>query len=180
MSVFIIPPLNLHNLCKKSLGRSLAANSSRSRSSRKFVRRASCVHRRHTDSQTARQVDRQTHKHMEIWLIGVELPSRCVVLGSWSIYFFGCCLVNSCGGLIRWILWHSGSPGKEHHARLVQGLSNWQVWAASPLATVCCIWSSGCRFGSCIPVSSLQYQLIGKLLGSGTHPIGELSQNWSC
>ena len=32
-------------------------------------------------------------------------------------------------------------------------------------------------FGLCIPVSSLQYQLIGKLLGSGTHPIGELSQN---
>ena len=32
---------------------------------------------------------------------GVELPSRCVVLGSWSNYFFGCCLVNSCGGLIR-------------------------------------------------------------------------------
>ena len=31
----------------------------------------------------------------------VELPSSCVVLGSWSIYFFGCCLVNSCGGLIR-------------------------------------------------------------------------------
>ena len=60
----------------------------------------------------------------------MELPSRCVVLGSWSIYFFGCCLVNSCGGMIRWILWHSGSPGKEHHARLVQGLSNWQVWAA--------------------------------------------------
>ena len=30
-----------------------------------------------------------------------KLPSRCVVLGSWSIYFFGCCLVNYCGGLIR-------------------------------------------------------------------------------
>ena len=44
------------------------------------------------------------------------------------LYFFGCCLVNSCGGLFRWIhLAHSGSPGKEHHARLVQGLSNWQV-----------------------------------------------------
>ena len=45
-----------------TLGRSLA-NSSRSRSSRKFVRmrRASCVHRRHTDSrQPDRQVDRQT------------------------------------------------------------------------------------------------------------------------
>ena len=33
------------------------------------------------------------------------------------------------------------------------------------------------QFGSCNPVSSLQYQLIGKLLGSRTHPIGELSQN---
>ena len=43
-----------------TLGRSLA-NSSRSRSSRKFVRRVSCVHRRHTDSrQPDRQVDRQT------------------------------------------------------------------------------------------------------------------------
>ena len=30
-----------------------------------------------------------------------KLPSRCVVVGSWSIYFFGCCLVNYCGGLIR-------------------------------------------------------------------------------
>ena len=30
-----------------------------------------------------------------------KLPSRCVVLGSWSIYSFGCCLVNYCGGLIR-------------------------------------------------------------------------------
>ena len=61
MSVFIIPPPNLHNLCKnpRSLGRSLA-NSSRSRSSRKFICRASCVHRRHTDSQTVRQVDSQT------------------------------------------------------------------------------------------------------------------------
>ena len=36
-----------------------------------------------------------------------KLPSRCVALGSWSIYFFGCCLVNYCGGLIRWILWHT-------------------------------------------------------------------------
>ena len=26
---------------------------------------------------------------------------------------------------------YSGSPGKEHHARLVQGLWNWQVLAAS-------------------------------------------------
>ena len=52
-------------------------------------------------------------------------------LGSWSIYFFGCCLVNYCGGLIRWILWHSGSTRKGHHAMLWQGVSNWQFWAAS-------------------------------------------------
>ena len=44
---------------KKSLGRSLA-NSSRSRSSRKFVRRAYIVVTQTADSQTARQVDRQT------------------------------------------------------------------------------------------------------------------------
>ena len=45
------------------------------------------------------------------------------------------------------------------------------------VAKIQCIWSSRCMFSLCIPVSSLQYQLIGKLLGSGTHPIGELSQN---
>ena len=39
----------------------------------------------------------------------------------------------------------------------------------------CCIWSSGCSFGCCIPESSLQYQLIGKLLGVGLIPIGEIS-----
>ena len=81
---------------------------------------------------------------------GVKLWLNCQpgVL-SWDLghYFFGCCLVNSCGGLFRWILWLCDSPGKEHHARLVQGLSNWQVWAASPLATICCIWSSGYTFG---------------------------------
>ena len=56
---------------KKSLGRSLA-NSSRSRSSRKFVRRASCVHRRHTDSrqpdsQTGRQTHTQTYGDLINW-----------------------------------------------------------------------------------------------------------------
>ena len=38
------------------------------------------------------------------------------------------------------------------------------------LQPLCCIWSSGCSFGFCIPVSSLQYQLIGKLKGRGSHP----------
>ena len=61
----------------------------------------------------------------------MELPFRCVILGSWSIYFFGCCLVNSCWGLITWVLWHSGSPEKEHHAKLRQGVSNFHFWAAS-------------------------------------------------
>ena len=32
-------------------------------------------------------------------------------------------------------------------------------------------------FGSCIPVSSMQYQLIGKLLGVGPIPVGELIKN---
>ena len=40
--------------------------------------------------------------HIHTWFnLRPKLPSRCVVLGSWSIYFFGCCLVNYCGGLIR-------------------------------------------------------------------------------
>ena len=44
-----------------------------------------------------------------------KLPSRCVVLGSWSIYFFGCCLVNYCGGWLgeffgtQWFTWE-GAP----------------------------------------------------------------------
>ena len=37
------------------------------------------------------------------------------------------------------------------------------------LQPLCCIWSSGSSFGFCIPVSSLQYQLIGKLKGRGSH-----------
>ena len=61
---------------------------------------------------------------------GVKLPSGCVVPGSWSFHTFGCCFVNWWGGLMRWTI----SWG-EHHARLVQGLWNWQVWAASPPAT---------------------------------------------
>ena len=39
-----------------------------------------------------------------------------------------------------------------------------------------CMKSSGYSFGCCIPVSSLQYQLIGKLLG-GSNPIGEISDH---
>ena len=66
---------------------------------------------------------------------GVKLPSGCVVPGSWSVHTFGCCFVNWRGG------WWGGpfqafwSSWVEHHARLVQGLWNWQVWAASPPAT---------------------------------------------
>ena len=56
---------------KKSLGRSLA-NSSRSRSYQKFVRRVSCVHHHHTDSrqldsQTGRQTDTQTYGDLINW-----------------------------------------------------------------------------------------------------------------
>ena len=81
---------------------------------------------------------------------GVKLWLNCQpgVL-SWDLghSFFWLLSCKFLWGLFRWILWLSGSPGKEHHARLVQGLSNWQVWAASPLATICCIWSSGYTFG---------------------------------
>ena len=108
---------------KKSLGRSLA-NSSRSRSSQKFVRHASCIHRRHTDSrqpdsQTGRQTDTQTYRDLINWGWNYPLSWLWQDLGLTNI--FDCCLVNSCGGWLGESLWHSGSPGKEHHARLVQG-----------------------------------------------------------
>ena len=103
---------------------------------------------------------------------------------SWDLglsNIFGCCLVNSCGGggLIRWILWHSGSPGKEHHAKLWEGVSNWHLWAASLIQHLLMI-EFRVHFWLCIPVSSLHSQLIGKLLVGSFFPVGELSQNWSC
>ena len=57
-----------------------------------------------------------------------------------------------------------------------KALSNWQGLSSKTNCNICCIWSSGHSFDCCIPVSSLQYQLIGKLLGSGTQPIGELDK----
>ena len=47
------------------------------------------------------------------------------------------------------------------------------------LQPLCCIWSSGCSFDFFIPVSSLQYQLIGKLKGRGSHPHRWAGENWS-
>ena len=59
-------------------------------------------------------------------LIGVELPSGWVVPGSCVINLW-LLFENFVGGLFRWTFWLRGSPGKEIPARLVQGLSNWQV-----------------------------------------------------
>ena len=59
-------------------------------------------------------------------LIGVELPSGWFVPGSCVINLW-LLFENFVGGLFRWTFWLRGSPGKEHHARLVQGLSHWQV-----------------------------------------------------
>ena len=39
------------------------------------------------------------------------------------------------------------TPGKEHYARLVQGLSNWQVLSSKSNCNICYIWSSGYTFG---------------------------------
>ena len=39
--------------------------------------------------------------HLQMCLNSSELLASCVVLGFWSLYFFGCCLVNSYGGLIK-------------------------------------------------------------------------------
>ena len=66
---------------------------------------------------------------------GVKLPSGCVVPGSMSFHTFGCCFVNWRGVLMRCTIQAFWSSWVEHHARLVQGLWNWQVWAASPPAT---------------------------------------------
>ena len=74
-----------------------------------------------------------------VWFIlskWVELPSGWVVPGSCVKIFFSFWSVDFCGGAVK-VNYSDpkGSPGKEHHARLVQGLSNWQIWAASPIAT---------------------------------------------
>ena len=107
----------------------------------------------------------------------VKLPSGCVVPGSCSpcnFWLLFCKILL--GGCLSVPFWLSGSLGKEHHAKLVQDFVKLAGLSSKSNCNICCIWSSGCSFGLCIPVSSLQYQLIGKLLGSGTHPAGELNK----
>ena len=99
---------------------------------------------------------------------------------SWSVHTFGCCFVN----------WRGGADEVDHF-RLPgpPGLSTMPGWYRAcqigkseqqvHLKPLCCIWSSGCSFGFCIPVSSLQYQLIGKLKGRGSHPHRWARGNWS-
>ena len=72
------------------------------------------------------------------------------------------------GGLFKWTSSELGLLGKEHHARLIQGSvklteSEQQVHLQLSVA----FGVQGTVFDCCIPVSSLQYQLIGKLLGVG-------------
>ena len=83
-------------------------------------------------------------------------------------YFIGCCLVNSCGGLFRWIHLALDSTWEGAPCQVGTRLVKLAGLSSKSTCNICCIWSSGCSFGSCIPVSSLQYQLIGKLLGSGS------------
>ena len=157
---------------KKSIGRSLV-NSSRSRSSQKFMHML-CVHHAYVihRQQTARQVDRQTHRHrhMEICLIWVKLPSVWVVAGSWSNkcirllscnFLWGADWVNP---LAQWCTWEGALCQVGTRLVKLAGLSS------KSNCNICCTWSSGCMFDLCIPVSSLQYQLIGKFLGSGSLP----------
>ena len=110
----------------------------------------------------------------------VKLPSGCVVPGSRSVNMFGCCFVNCRGGADEVDHFRlSGPPGLSTMPGWYKvceiGRSEQQVH----LQPLCCIWSSGCSFGFCIPVSSLQYQLIGKLKGRGSHPHRWARQNWS-
>ena len=62
--------------------------------------------------------------------------------------------------LAQWFTWE-GAPCQVG-TRLVELAS----LSSKSTCNICCTWSSGYTFGLCIPVSSLQYQLIGKLLGS--------------
>ena len=101
---------------------------------------------------------------------GVKLPSGCVVLGSRSFTHFWllfCELQRGADEVDHFRL--SGPPGLSTmpgwHKACGIGRSEQQVY----LQPLRCIWSSGCSFAFCIPVSSLQYQLIGKLKGRGSH-----------
>ena len=90
----------------------------------------------------------------------VRLPSGCIVPGSCVLNVnFGCCFVNYWVGLFRWTYSEYGPFGKEHRARLVQGLWNWQVWVASPFATSVAYGVIWVQFWLLYLVSSLQYQL---------------------
>ena len=63
------------------------------------------------------------------FLAGVNLWLNCQQVccpGILVIHFFGCCFVNICGGCLDESFGTCDSSGKEHHAQLVQGLSNWQ------------------------------------------------------
>ena len=109
----------------------------------------------------------------------VKLPSGWVVPGSCVYIYFGNCFVNCWRGAVEadqfrvWSTWE-GAPCQVG-TRLVKLTS----LSSKSTCNFCCIWSSGHSFDCCIPVSSLQYLPIGKLLVMGLIPIGELSENWS-
>ena len=115
---------------------------------------------------TFSQVSDRSYNYKE-----VKLPSGCVVPGSRSIHTFHCCFVNCRGGAEEVDQFRlPGPPGLSTMPGWYKvceiGRSEQQVH----LQPLCCIWSSGCSFGFCIPVSSLQYQLNGKLKGRGSFP----------
>ena len=89
--------------------------------------------------------------------------------GSWYLVCFGKVAKFTClGGCLSKPVQSLVLLGKEHHARLIQDFvklteSEQQVH----LQLLVAFGVQGTVFGCCIPVSSLQYQLIGKLLGVG-------------
>ena len=90
----------------------------------------------------------------------VKLPSGCVVPGSCSpcnFWLLFCKILL--GGCLSVPFWLGGSLGKEHHAKLVQDLSNWQVWAASPIATFVAFGVQGAVLASAFlcPVCSISW-----------------------
>ena len=110
---------------------------------------------------------------------GVKLPSGCVVPGSWSFHTFRCCFVNWRWGLMRWTISGSlvllGWAPCQFGTRLVKLAS----LSSKSTCNLCVAFGVQGAVLTSIPVSSLQYQLIGKLKGIESHPHRWDRWNWS-
>ena len=106
-----------------------------------------------------------------------QIASQVCCPGILVITSLAAVLLNSCGGLFRWAHLALGSTWEGAPCQVGTRSVKLAGLSSKSTCNICCIWSSGWMFGLSIPVSSLQYQLIGKLLGGSCFPVGELSQN---